>query len=778
MKKHTIFVAFASKDSILVELISTACRKASSKHREFSPWNALQVSGQQIHDIVHDHISNCDAFIADISVPNHNVTYEVGLAIGLGKPVKLIKSASYDLKTIEEIGLLHNTGHDTYSGADDLLTIFQKPINPAPWPHARKNKDQPIYLLESSELDSRMTELVSGLKKVVTYRFRNFSPREIDRLTASEAMEQISQSFGVSAIWHRDSHDHHFKQNQRISFSFGIAKGLNLPWLLVADLDQRLPLDIDEIATKVSLESHLRSELRRFKGEVAQGIKEHTETPLESDDLIGRLNCGDPAAENEMVRLQNYFLETEQFRQTLNGDLNIITGRKGSGKTAIFVQVRDRIRGDKENIVVDLAPQGFLLIRLRDFIVKQLESGARKEFISAFWEYIIWLEIAYKILEKDKKRSQNDHILLERYLKLESIYRKRSEGKGDFSERLKSLTDRILDRFSGAYHDSAQNTLSSSELLRVVYGSEITEIRDEVLSYLRLKGRVFFLFDNLDRFWTPVGFSDLDALLIIGLAECMQDIRKRFARATIDFGWVIFLRSDVYEFVVKGMADYGKLSVQSIEWNDREMLLKMFQNRFLRSLGVSDSKWGDVWNAVSVQHVASKSTVDYLLDASIGRPRYLIRLFETARRRATTLGKGRIDESDYAQAVEELGWQVLEDFGRELTDVVPEAEELLVQLAQIETEINLEELYSLIREFGLDQQLVDRVIDVLIWTGCIGVRIDATKSYISDCGFNRPFMRSLLRKKNARIFLHPTLSSIFESFHSGDGETSQRTLEL
>ena len=85
-------------------------------------------------------------------------------------------------------------------------------------------------------------------------------------------------------------------------------------------------------------------------------------------------------------------------------------------------------------------------------------------------------------------------------------------------------------------------------------------MRDEVLLYLKLKGIVCFLFDNLDRFWTPTGFADADALIIIGLVECLQDIRKRFTRAEVDFQWAIFLRSDVYEFVVRGMADYGKLA--------------------------------------------------------------------------------------------------------------------------------------------------------------------------------------------------------------------------
>jgi hypothetical protein len=43
---------------------------------------------------------------------------------------------------------------------------------------------------------------------------------------------------------------------------------------------------------------------------------------------------------------------------TIIAKSKMVTGRKGSGKTALFIQVRDRIRLDKKNIVVDLKPEG------------------------------------------------------------------------------------------------------------------------------------------------------------------------------------------------------------------------------------------------------------------------------------------------------------------------------------------------------------------------------------------------------------------------------------
>ena len=265
--------------------------------------------------------------------------------------------------------------------------------------------------------------------------------------------------------------------------------------------------------------------LREFREQVYQAQESFTESRQSSDRFLDLVYCGDPAAENEAAHLDNYFLETEQFRLTMSGDLNIILGRKGSGKTAIFLQARDHTRTDKHNIVIDIQPEGFQLIKLKEFVIKQLSHGTRKEFIAAFWEYIVWLEIARKLLEKDEKRVRFNSRLIGPYDRLKGAYTQRVEGSGDFSERLAGLTDRIVSRYA-IQREEKSGDLSSSKILEIVYGSEIRTMRDEVLKYLKLKGIVFFLFDNLDRFWTHMGFTEVDALIIIGLVESLSDIRR------------------------------------------------------------------------------------------------------------------------------------------------------------------------------------------------------------------------------------------------------------
>lgn len=759
---YTTFVAFSSADPLLSETIGDACRAAQTPDRQFIPWNRNDSSGQPIDKSVHEWVGSANALIADISEPNHNVTYEIGLALGLGNPTRLVRAASKDRRKIEEIGLLHNLGHDEYRSRADLVEIMSRSINARAWHRPKRNADAPIYVLQSSTVDDVLRRTLSGVKKTIKMRFRNFNPREIDRLTATEAFEGVAQSFGVIAFWQDADGSEAFRQNQRAAFVIGLARGLEIPYLLIAPHSLRLPLDLDELATRWTAITDLDPQMRDFRDQVAEAQTDYVEIRQTGNRFLDQIYCGDPTAENEAAQLDNYFLETEQFRSTMRGDLNVILGRKGSGKSAIFIQARNKVRANKNNIVVDLAPEGFQLIKLKEFVLEQLSLGTRKELIAAFWEYIIWLEIAYKILEKDERRARNDSRLLLKYDRLQAQYRTRAEGYGDFAERLSSLTDRIIARFRSTQEGSASSGLASSKTLEVVYGSEIRSIRDQILEYLKLKGIVFFLFDNLDRFWTPIGFGDLDAQIIIGLVECLQEIKKRFARADIVFQWAIFLRSDVYEFVVRGMADYSKLASTSVEWNDRELLIRLFQERVLQGFGEARPPWISVWENVSVPTVTGKATLDFLIDASLMRPRYLIRLFETARRRAVTLGRNRIEEGDYLKALEELGWQVLEDFDRELFDVVPDAQSLLYDLSHLGQETSLAHLSALIERKVTSRETVEAVVDVLIWTGCIGVKSQNRTYYISDCGFKRQFFRGLIIDENEKcLIFHPTLAAIF-----------------
>jgi hypothetical protein len=109
---HKTFVALACLDPFLAGTIADACDLSRTAELEYEPWQRNDVSGREIGKSVFGWIESADSFVADISDSNDNVTYEIGLAIGMAKPLRLIRAANRDRKALEEIGLLHNIGQN------------------------------------------------------------------------------------------------------------------------------------------------------------------------------------------------------------------------------------------------------------------------------------------------------------------------------------------------------------------------------------------------------------------------------------------------------------------------------------------------------------------------------------------------------------------------------------------------------------------------------------------------------------------------------------------
>jgi hypothetical protein len=73
---------------------------------------------------------------------------------------------------------------------------------------------------------------------------------------------------------------------------------------------------------------------------------------------LAQLDLGDLAAENEDAVLGSYFIKTAQYQETLRGHARLVVGRKGTGKSAIFSQLRDTYsRRAQDYLVVDLRPE-------------------------------------------------------------------------------------------------------------------------------------------------------------------------------------------------------------------------------------------------------------------------------------------------------------------------------------------------------------------------------------------------------------------------------------
>jgi hypothetical protein len=460
---------------------------------------------------------------------------------------------------------------------------------------------------------------------------------------------------------------------------------------------------------------------------------------IDTRTLLEALSIGDPRAENEMPTLGLYYLRTDQFERTVRGEANLVVGRKGSGKTALFIQVRDKIRSDKRNVVVDLKPEGFQLIKLKEDILTYLSEGARQHLITAFWEYLILLEVAYKILEKDQNTYRYNHALHDLYLTLRVTYQNAEIAtEGDFSERLTVLSESLIARYKSAYGSADAQRLSAAQVTELLYKHDLKQLRQLISRYLNHKQSVWVLFDNLDKGWSTHGVDVIDAIILRCLVDAGRKIEREMRRDEHDFHCIVFVRNDVYDHLMQNSADYGKEARAALDWSDPDMLREMLRLRLVNGMkGKLDAyDFHTIWRELCASHYVGEETSTYLIDRSLMRPRNLLKIFNHCRGFATNLGRQKIAEQDIEKGLSAYSHDLLEELDRELADVYPEAKDLLYYFLDAPAVLTSPQLEAILTEAGIDKSAREKVVDFLLYYGVIGTRLGDADHFIYSVNYD------------------------------------------
>jgi len=419
--------------------------------------------------------------------------------------------------------------------------------------------------------------------------------------------------------------------------------------------------------------------------------------------------------------------------------VNLAVGRKGSGKTALFIQLRDKIRRNKRNVVVDLRPEGYQLIKLKEDILAYLSEGSRQHLITAFWEYLILLEVAYKLLEKDQYTHKHNHEIRELYLELQATYKVEDfTVEGDFSERLMVLSQRISDEYSTKYGSRTEQKLTTEQVTELLYRHDLAKLRDLISNYLERKAAVWILFDNLDKGWSTQGVDEIDATVLRCLIDAGRKIEREMRKAERSLHCIVFVRNDVYEHVMRRSADYGKEMRAVIDWTEPDLLREMLRLRLASGLEgkAKNMDFDQVWPTFCVSHWHGEETSAYLIDRSLMRPRNFLKIFNHCRGFATNFRHVKIDEEDIEKGLRAYSNDLLVELDHELTDVFPAARDLLYHFLDAAAVMNDGELSTLIKSAGIEDATVRRVIEFLIYYGVLGLRTEDGDLYIYQVNYN------------------------------------------
>ena len=764
-----VFYAYPSSIVDVKQAIHSAKTILSTTRRdmEILLWEENDISGRPLTDPIFEGIAESDILIADITAMNFNVTFEMGYAIGLGKRIYLTRDGNIlrDHALTDKIGIFDTLGFDTYNDEQTLSKLLQNYLLDGGIPLRQViNVKAPVYVLQTPQSNSPMIAITARIKKA-RLGYKGYMPTDDPRLSAIKAIDDVSSCLGtiipLLSTQFGDAEIH----NIRAAFVAGLSVAMGKTTLVLQPSDGPAPLDVRDLVKTFNNQEDITNLIAEFALEITERFQTDNPLPLPPGNFLAELSIGDPVAENEFQTLGEYYLRTDQYKRASRGEVNMIVGRKGTGKTALFSQLRNEKRSNVHNIVVDLKPEGYQLLRLKEDVLDYLAEGARTHLITALFEYLFYLEICYKLLEKDRERHKRDRRLYEPYLALQDVYETGSAAQGDFSERLHGLSQQLIEAFKERFGTARNQRLTADEVTGLVHSRNIRDIRETLSTYLRFKEGVWVLFDNLDKGWSPHGLTVEDVLILRCLIDAARKIQHELQRDGHDFHCVVFVRNDVYQLLVDASADYGKESRAVLDWTDTDLLREMLRRRLIHNSLPENTPFEQVWSQVCVSHYHGEETSQYLIDRSLMRPRNLIKLFAHCRGFAVGLERARIAEVDFEKGLRAYSIDLITEADQELTDIHGTDTDLIYYFIGEGQEYSQEKLESILNGAKIPADKFERIIHFLLYYGFLGIKTNNDNPvYIFDVGYDMKILSVLaVKARNNLVYIlnpafHPALN--------------------
>jgi hypothetical protein len=749
------FFLYASEPSAVALTIEAAVQahNNSGSPATWKTWKALPIAGQMIFCEVCKAMRFSKTLVADVTTLNFNLMFEIGFGIGLGQPVIPIRDTTYAAAESDfaALGMIDTLGYLDFVNSSELRTMISdlgepQPLNPISRP---VDLDAPVYLLKAPHNTDGQIQLMATIKKS-SLKFRTYDPQEVRRISLHDARLEVAQSVGIIAHLLDPAREGALVHNARCALITGIAMAQQKVVLLLQEGHHPQPIDYRDVVVGYGgpqeiprlLDGPVRTIYDRLQS------KERVAEPVEKS-LLEQVDLGDLAAENEIIGLESYFVSTGQANVARHGRARLVVGRKGSGKTAIFYSVREEVFRRRTHIVLDLKPEGHQFTQLREAVSERLGAGLAEHTMVAFWNYMLLAELARKITD-DWQLARRDSDLLAAYTRVQEVYERHNPGfEADFSQRLLWEANRIAETLGGT---PVQDI--GPKLTEIIFSGDLRELNEVVADYLVRKESVWLLIDNLDKGWPIRGSTEMDILIVRGLLEATRKIQRQLEDRDIEFHCLVFLRTDIYEHLVRLTPDKGKDTAIRLDWDDPELFAEIIGQRIRASTDLTGTG-RELWADLSISHLAAEDTFNYVVDRTLMRPRDLLLFARKLVEIAVNRGHSTIEADDIPFAERQYSEDMLLNTAYEIADTDPKTADALYAFQGARQRLSYADTVVLLLDAGLEDSHIDAALDVLLWFGFLGVAADGTEMYSHTVQFNIPRLRAVVSGDGSAFVVHP-----------------------
>jgi len=358
------------------------------------------------------------------------------------------------------------------------------------------------------------------------------------------------------------------------------------------------------------------------------------------------------------------------------------------------------------------------------------ERDEKGYVVESLWKFLLYSEIAIAAAAEITKRPygvprDSAEWALVKYLDDAEFLTQ------DFGVRLERTVEQLLTAPSAGGIATRRAAISEA-----LHGGVIGELRRLLTRAVQSKLRIAVLVDNLDRAWDRTEDLGELALFLLGLLSVVEEMDAEFMRQAergegAPLTLAVFIRSDIYRHVARVAQEPDKLPTTRLEWRDRELLLRVVEERYLATREhVAEPE--ELWQKYFCPEVRRIPTRYYIAERVLPRPRDIVYLCNAAITAAVNRRRARIEEEDILAAetlYSEFAFEALlvEDVG-EFGDL----ELIVLAFAGQQAILSLEEVNEALTQTDVQKDDITTVRNHLRSLGFLGVEVAPNRFDYSD----------------------------------------------
>jgi hypothetical protein len=435
---------------------------------------------------------------------------------------------------------------------------------------------------------------------------------------------------------------------------------------------------------------------------------------------------GDVRAENDFAMLSSAFYETNDYRAlTQTQDYNIVVGRRGTGKSALYIKTAEYFEGHGGYRVIRISPEDSDNLLLQTVILSATESYTIAKYItSVAWRACIIVEIIKYLSNHYKARKCNGYKHITEYIE---------NNKPLF---LINPFRRVSSIIKNAIKVSSSPEEVPSKIADMTGIEQICEVVSTILEEINKTAVV--LFDKLDEGLT---LQKNSVAVVGGLAVAAG----KFSEKKNNIYVCMYVRDNIFRLLSRFDRDFSR-NIESctlrLRW-DYESLFVFIANRIRSALSLDIESHLKVWNRFAQRGLSDRDGFKYCLKSTLLRPRDLLALLNKAHAIACRSERHVIIDDDVRKAAFDISESRFNDLVKEYDEVFYGIDRLLCSYKEIVPFMNYQEFVDILdsaltspdfsTETDSDFALLNSGVEafkILYGIGFVGVREDKNSYYV------------------------------------------------